>query len=233
MVNFMKKKNLIYMAFFLILFLILVFGYFSIYRQSQEERLIYNVEKIAQQDFLEKISLSSNSQGKYLLLEETIEKYLNDFYKQYQKVMKYALRDETLSLLSVSNYSKDGKEFTKSISYVKEEKKSFNQDMKKLLSFCKKSKVYQYSEELNLSTYYQNLFQDMVFKHGIYDQLLELKKSFLESQDSMNQVYDVSLDVFSFLNSHSDDWKVENNEIQFSTSQLVQEYQSLVSSIQE
>lgn len=229
----MKKKNLIYMVFFLVLLLILVFGYFSIYRQSQEEKLIYNVEKIAQQDFLEKMSFSSNSQGNYLLLEEAIERYLDDFYQQYQKVAKYALRDETLSLLSVSNYSKDGKEFTKSISYVKEEKASFNQDMEKLLSFCKKSKVYQYSKELKLPTYYQNLFQDMIFKHGIYDQLLELKKSFLESQDSMNQVYDVSLDVFSFLKSHSDNWKVENDEIQFSTNQLVKEYQSLVSSIQE
>lgn len=229
----MKKKNYIYIVFFLILFLVLIFGYFSIYRQSQEEKLIYNVEKIAQQDFLEKVSFSSNSQGNYLLLEEAIEKYLDDFYQQYQKVMSYALRDETMSLLSVSNYSKDGKEFTQSISYVKEEKKLFNQDMKKLLSFCEKTKVYQYSEELELSTYYQDLFQDMIFEHGIYDQLLKLKTSFLESQESMNQVYDVSLDVFSFLKKHSDDWKVENNEIQFSTNLLVEEYQSLVSSIQD
>ena len=49
----------------------------------------------------------------------------------------------------------------------------------------------------------------------------------------MNQVYDVSLDVFSFLMKHSDDWKVENNEIQFSTNLLVEEYKSLVSSIQD
>lgn len=229
----MKKKNYIYIVFFLILFLVLIFGYFSIYRQSQEEKLIYNVEKIAQQDFLEEVSFSSNSQGNYLLLEEAIEKYLDDFYQQYQKVMSYALRDETMSLLSVSNYSKDGKEFTQSISYVKEEKKLFNQDMKKLLSFCEKTKVYQYSEELELSTYYQDLFQDMIFEHSIYDQLLKLKTSFLESQESMNQVYDVSLDVFSFLKKHSDDWKVENNEIQFSTNLLVEEYQSLVSSIQD
>ena len=81
----MKKKNYIYIVFFLILFLVLIFGYFSIYRQSQEEKLIYNVEKIAQQDFLEEVSFSSNSQGNYLLLEEAIEKYLDDFYQQYQK----------------------------------------------------------------------------------------------------------------------------------------------------
>ena len=170
----MKKKNYIYIVFFLILFLVLIFGYFSIYRQTQEEKLIYNVEKIAQQDFLEEVSFSSNSQGNYLLLEEAIEKYLDDFYQQYQKVMSYALRDETMSLLSVSNYSKDGKEFTQSISYVKEEKKLFNQDMKKLLSFCEKTKVYQYSEELELSTYYQDLFQYHVLGELVF--LFEIRQ---------------------------------------------------------
>ena len=70
-----------------------------------------------------------------------------------------------------------------------------------------------------------------MFDEGIYDNLVALKENFLDSSSYINQIYQGSLDVLEFLSSHSSDWKIEGEEIQFSTEELVNQYTDLVSKI--
>ena len=70
-----------------------------------------------------------------------------------------------------------------------------------------------------------------MFHEGIYNQLFSLKEDFLDSSSYIAQIYEGSLDVLDFLRSHSSDWKIEGDEIQFSTEELVNQYQDLVSKI--
>ena len=229
----MKKCKRLYIILFSLFLIFLFFGYFIVYHQVQKNRLITDVSELVQNNFLGEVKFSNYSvSGKYLQIEDSMEEFFSDFYQQYQKVLSYSQDSQTKSLLSVSNYSKDGTDFVSSISFVEEQKSQYNQDMERLLKYTKKSFIKDYIADLDISSYYKNLYNDMMFQNGIYHKLSNCRGVFLRNQEDMNQVYDVSLQVFKFLKKYADDWKIENNEIQFSTQTLVQQYTSLVSSIQ-
>lgn len=48
----------------------------------------------------------------------------------------------------------------------------------------------------------------------------------------MNNVFNVINNTLNFFKINADSWKIENNEIQFSTEDLVNQYNDLVSNIE-
>ena len=229
----MRKYKYLYIVLFLVLLVVLSVGYFFINREVQEERLASDVLEFSKQNLLDDVSFSdSNVTGDYLVVEESIQSYLSQFRKQFEIVNSYSQDEKLKSLLSVSNYMEDGPNFSTSIDYLSEQKEKFNQDMDTLLSFCEKSSIQEFIQGSDLSSYYQNLFEDMMFNYGIYDKLQNVKESLVQNKDNLNQIYDGSLEVLSFLSTYQNDWKIENDEIQFSTEDLVNQYNSLTSLVQ-
>ena len=164
--------------------------------------------------------------------ENSIEEYIQSFYKQYQIVQQYADDEQLKTLLSISNYSEDGPEFSNSISYVEELRENFDQDMQKLLAFCSSDNLNDYASRLDMSSYYQKLFVEIMMESGVFKQLEGYKDSFLESENHMNQVFNTTIQVFDFLKTNASNWKIDGEEIQFSTEDLVVQYNTLVSEVQ-
>lgn len=230
----MKKKKNLFIILFILLLLFLFFGYFVIVnRRVQEDRLLNDIEKFAKQDILNDRTFSSSTVSfKYREVEEVVEDYIDDFYKQYQKVMSYANDQELTTLLSVSNYLEDGKEFNNSLKYVEKVRTDFQKDIDKLFQFCTKKGIVEFSNESSLSDYYQEVFVSSVLNSSLFVKLKSYKESFLESENQMNKVFNTVTSTLAFLKTNADDWKIEDNEIQFSTEDLVNQYNDLVSNIQ-
>ena len=226
------RRKLCYSFIFIILILVIVFGYFFVNRRVQEDKLFTDVSQITKINYIEKYRFPTSSvSGQYLEVEDYIEKFLKSFSKQASKVISYGEDSKLEKLLSVDNYSEDGPEFLDSIAYIEERESDFQQDMNQLLLYFDKSYVRNYISDCNLSSYYKKLFNQAMFHEGIYNQLFSLKEDFLDSSSYIEQIYEGSLDVLDFLRSHSSDWKIEGDEIQFSTEELVNQYQDLVSKI--
>ena len=226
------RRKLCYSFIFIILILVIVFGYFFVNRRVQEDKLFTDVSQITKINYIEKYRFPTSSvSGQYLEVEDYIEKFLKSFSKQASKVISYGEDSKLEKLLSVDNYSEDGPEFLDSIAYIEERESDFQQDMNQLLLYFDKSYVRNYISDCNLSSYYKKLFNQAMFHEGIYNQLFSLKADFLDSSSYIAQIYEGSLDVLDFLRSHSSDWKIEGDEIQFSTEELVNQYQDLVSKI--
>lgn len=226
------RRKLCYSFIFIILILVIVFGYFFVNRRVQEDKLFTDVSQITKINYIEKYRFPTSSvSGQYLEVEDYIEKFLKSFSKQASKVISYGEDSKLEKLLSVDNYSEDGPEFLDSIAYIEERESDFQQDMNRLLLYFDKSYVRNYISDCNLSSYYKKLFNQAMFHEGIYNQLFSLKEDFLDSSSYIEQIYEGSLDVLDFLRSHSSDWKIEGDEIQFSTEELVNQYQDLVSKI--
>lgn len=233
MVIEMTLRRKLCLVFIFVCFIIFIFvGYYFVNRRVQEDKLFTDVSQISKINYIEKYSFPTSSvSNQYLDVENNIEKFLKSFSKQASKVISYGEDSKLEKLLSVDNYSKDGPEFLDSIFYIEEKKSSFEQDMNILLLYFEKSYIPDYISDCNLSSYYKKLFNQAMFDEGIYDNLVSLKEKFLDSSSYINQVYQGSLDVLEFLRTHSNDWKIEGDEIQFSTEELVNQYQDLVSKI--
>lgn len=229
----MKRRKYLFFIFLgILLAFMLIFYFIFVNREVQEDRLMTAASKYAQQNFLDDRTFpSSHVFFGYRMIEKSIEDYIQGFYKQYQTVQQYANDEQLKTLLSISNYSEDGPEFTDSISYVEELRSTFDQDMQTLLSFCSSDNLENYASHLDLSSYYQKLFVETMMESGILDQLESYKEIFLKSENHMNQVFNTTIQVFDFLKSNVDNWKIEENEIQFSTEDLVTQYNTLVSGV--
>ena len=127
------RRKLCYSFIFIILLLIIVFGYFFVNRRVQEDKLFTDVGKITKLNYIKKYRFPTSSvSGQYLEVEDYIEKFLKAFSKQASKVIAYGDDSKLEKLLSVDNYSKDGPEFLDSIAYIEERKSDFQQDMNQI-----------------------------------------------------------------------------------------------------
>lgn len=229
----MGKKKYIFIGLFVFFFLFLLFGYiFLVNRKVQEERLFNDVEEFSKQDVLIDRSFPiSTVSSNYKDVEILMEKYMDNFYHQYDKVMGYANDKKLTSLLSVSNYMADGPNFDSSLKYVQETRDAFDDDMNKLFQFIKKKKAGEVAEKSSLSIYYQKLFISSMNESSLNLKLQSYEEVFLKSENQMNNVFNTIINTLNFLKNNRDNWKIENNEIQFSTEDLVNQYNSLVSTI--
>ena len=99
------------------------------------------------------------------------------------------------------------------------------------LSFSKKDKIIKFSEKSSLSTYYKKIFVSSFTNSSLLLKLQSYDEFFLESENQMNNVFNTIINTLNFLKSNQDNWKIENNEIQFSTEELVNQYNYLVSTV--
>ncbi len=54
-----------------------------------------------------------------------------------------------------------------------------------------------------------------------------------ESKTNINHIFEISYQTLTFLVNHKDEWQLENNEIQFKTDELMNQYNSLISSLKQ
>lgn len=230
----MKNRKYLFFIFLGVLLAFMFIFYFVFVNCAvQEDRLMTAAGNYAEQNFLKDREFSSSPVFfGYRTIENSIEEYIQSFYKQYQIVQQYADDEQLKTLLSISNYSEDGPEFSNSISYVEELRENFDQDMQKLLAFCSSDNLNDYASRLDMSSYYQKLFVEIMMESGVFKQLEGYKDSFLESENHMNQVFNTTIQVFDFLKTNASNWKIDGEEIQFSTEDLVVQYNTLVSEVQ-
>ena len=76
------RRKLCYSFIFIILILVIVFGYFFVNRRVQEDKLFTDVSQITKINYIEKYRFPTSSvSGQYLEVEDYIEKFLKSFSK--------------------------------------------------------------------------------------------------------------------------------------------------------
>ena len=114
---------------------------------------------------------------------------------------------------------------------MEEVRARFQKDIDKLFQFCTKEGLVRFSKDTSLSDYYQDVFVSSVLDSSLFIKLKNYKVSFLESENQMNKIFNTVTRTLGFLKTNANNWKIENNEIQFSTEDLVNQYNSFVADI--
>lgn len=223
---------------FFIVFLLLVIGSFLfvgyqfVNDQLQEKKLRKEVYQLAKLDITkDQYRREIQTRGDFAIVEKAIKKYLADFAKSTQTIGTTIQSEEIASLLSAGNYQQDGPDFLISSAYVTEAKHNFNTEVNKLILACDKKEIMKSITGYQLSNYYVSLYEELMLDDTVQEDLQEAKSLLLSTKTTINTLFDVSMEVFTFLKANADSWKIEDNQIKFSTEQLVNEYNLLVSKI--
>ena len=227
----MDKKKFFSLGIILFVLIVLFIYLFVVNKEMQKKQLLIDISRYADCNLVEVEKEKVHVFGSYRKLENEIYDYILNFQKQYSKVLDYANDKELVSILAVNNYLQDGPDFIKSNQYIEKVRSDFDLDMERLLSFCSEEGLNSYVNSLNLSNSKKQLFIDVVMESGLLDNFKSYKDIFLESENHMNEVFNSVISTLAFLKNNQDKWKIEDGEIQFSTEDLVNKYNSLVNNL--
>ena len=224
--DFMSTKKKFFLVFlFIILDIFLLVGFLVIRDATMLNDLRNEVDDLSQLDFThDRYNTKIKTNGKYRIVEEAIKEYLDEYAVLVQEVLEI-VQDSTLtSILSYNNYQKDGPDFLNSLTFLKEKKNIFNEDMTKLLTNSEEETIKKYIYSKTNEKQYCNLYEELILSDTFKADFQEMKELLINTNNRMNIIFDTSKEVLEFLITHKEEWVLEEGEIRFRTDALYQQY---------
>lgn len=227
-----NRKKFLLIFVFVILDMFLLIGFLVIRDKTLENKLKKEVQVLSTLDITtDRYNLSIKSRGNYALIEKTIKEYLDNYAVNLQSVLGVINDEKFKELLSINNYSNDGPEFKKSLKYISTTKKAFIKNIDSLIEDCDEEAISNYINRVMMDPYYINLYKELMLDNKINDKLLDTKRLLINRKKEVLLIFDTCEEVYKFLNANQNDWQIENNEIQFRTNELLNQYNNLISKI--
>ena len=230
----MKNKKFFIIFCFILIDVFLVVGFLVIRDSISFNELKREVIALSKLDITkDRYNRKIKSHGDYAIVEKAIKDYMDEYAVNIQYLSKM-MNDERLStILSYSNYEKDGPEFKESLDYLEKSKKEYNEKIDKLIANLDEENIDNYIYTRINDEYYVSLYHELIFETPMIDNLKNTKTLLEESREKMNLIYDTCIDTLNYLCLYNDKWKLEDGEIKFQTEDMYNYYMSLISKVQK
>ena len=230
----MKNKKFFIIFCFILIDVFLVVGFLVIRDSISFNELKREVIALSKLDITkDRYNRKIKSHGDYAIVEKAIKDYMDEYAVDIQYLSKM-MNDERLStILSYSNYEKDGPEFKESLDYLEKSKKEYNEKIDKLIANLDEENIDNYIYTRINDEYYVSLYHELIFETPMIDSLKNTKTLLEESREKMNLIYDTCIDTLNYLCLYNDKWKLEDGEIKFQTEDMYNYYMSLISKVQK
>ena len=226
------KKKIFLVLGFILLDVVLVVTFFTIRDAAMLNELKKEVSALNKLDVTkDRYNRKIVTKGDYAVVETAIKEYLDDYAVLLQDSLAVVNDSTLVSILSYDNYVNDGPEFVKSLDYLNKNKESFNKNIDVLLSDLEEEKIKNYINDKTDKEYYKDLYRDLMLNDDMMDSFADTKNLLTHSKAQMNNIYDTSIEVLTFLSNNRDNWKVEDGEIKFLEEDLFNQYNSLISKL--
>lgn len=228
------KKKIVVGIIIIILGLICFIGYYISKDMNQEEVLQKEVSDVL--SFFDDLSNINTSKindklnrtvtkGDYAKVEIAFKKYIHDYIYDLDiiKIIN-TINDENLfSSLSIKNYKEDGPKFINTKKYLKDNISFLETSKEKYIMYLEDEKIMSYLDD-DLNEYYKSLYRNELISE-IKDE--NSKKDFADSIDKIINILKNSQKIINLLSSNENAWKIDNDQIIFSSESIMTEYNNL------
>ena len=168
--------------------------------------------------------------GDYGVLEKAMKDYLADVVNASVSIANVLNDERIVNALTPENYVEDGPEFTQTKQFLEQAKSDMEQYKTEVLTLLTNEGAMSYIENKNLDQYYIDLYKEIALSE---DTAIEESNAELESSlDEAMKILDVETQVINFLSENKDGWEIQGENIVFSSEELQNQYDELVSQIQ-
>ena len=230
----MKKKVLITVL-VIIVILLGVVGYFVISDMIQEDKLKTELQEINDLSNAETIDIDAIDEsldrivttGDYAVVEDACKTYLRECFDNILQITDTLNDEQLVNLLSVENYIKDGKDFTKSKEYINGTRTALEICKQKYTEFLTEEKAMSYINDKGLDEYYIDLY-----KQEFVGDMSEASDGEVESSiDEIIKILDISEQVLNLLSENQNAWELEGENIVFNSETLSNQYDELINQL--
>ena len=225
------RKKFFFVFLFIILDAFLITGFFVIRDATMVNIIEKETDKLASLDLAtDRFNIKVKTKGKYGKVEDNMKSYLDDIALTLQKTLLVVKNPELTKILSFENYKNDGPDFIKSISFLVNSSNEFNTNIDSILNRLEDKSIKSYGKKNIDEVYYRKLFNQFMLRDDMKEKYNKTSLLLKESKSNVNHIFEISYQTLTFLVNHKDEWQLENNEIQFKTDELMNQYNSLIGS---
>lgn len=229
-----KKIIFIIIGILLAIFIALV-AYFVIRDFKEEKKLRNDIIEIndminsEKKDFkvIKKRLKTYITTGDNLKLEKAVKEYYIDSVNLIEEFDKIYDEEKLSSILTISNFVMDGKDFAISKNYLSNVNDNLDNYRKRVNKQLSNKKIMSYYNKYKLDSYYEELFNDLINNFSYFgtessfDKEIDYIKNFVKSIDN----------VITFLIDNKDYWNIVNYNIEFKNNEKLKEFELLISNV--
>lgn len=227
------KKKVIVIAAIVVLAIIGLIGYVSVSDLRQGVLIRKEVDTIGKLDITkDDIDMTIKTKGNYAIVEKAIKEYMNTYSLNCKELMKILEDEKIAQILTAQNYKNDGPDFTNTKKYISDTKLNFNEKINILIDMTNEEKMMEKINNENLEENFVELYKELMLGEQIKVDLQETVQELQKTNTLINNMLDVQEKVINLLTSNKGKWSVNSDdEIEFQTQKLVDEYNNLISSL--
>lgn len=228
-----KKKTILMILVIVAILVLIALGGFFGYQKYQEYLLSRETDKIGNLDILkDQVDMKIYTTGDYAVVEKTMKNYIADYGKISQQVITLIDDDTLKNLLTVERIEQDGKEFHDTLTYLNQKKTDIENVMNQMITMTSDQEIMNAIKKEKVSVSYQNLYRKMMLDSDIAGALKQEQNNLIDTREKTLVFIDNYIKIFDFLKANGSSYMVSDGQILFQNESLYQQYQSLVSSLQ-
>ena len=165
--------------------------------------------------------------GDNLKLEKSVKEYYIDSVNLIEEFDKIYDEEKLSSILTISNFVMDGKDFVISKNYLSNVNDNLDNYSKRVNKQLSNKKIMSYYNKYKLDSYYEELFNDLINNFSYFgtessfDKEIDYIKNFVKNIDN----------VITFLIDNKDYWNIVNYNIEFKNNEKLKEFELLISKV--
>lgn len=226
-----QRKCFLVFIFGLFNFLLIV-GFLIIRDSIYEYNLRKEINELSELDITkDRFNTEIKTKSDYGLVEEAIKLYLDDYAINLHNILIVVNSDEFRGLFSIENYQTDGPDFNESLSYINRTRNKFNADVDLLIDKSNEDVIKKNILNYTKDEYFISLYNELMFGKNTSIDFDENIKMLNNLKKDVNNVFDISVDMFNFLNVNKENYKIEDGEIKFENENLLNQYNSYIEKI--
>lgn len=234
-----KSKKWLIALIIAIVVIIVAVGGFIAYHSSQLGLLTVEVAKMIEVDAENlkstPIDKEIKTKGGYAVIEETMKNYLSDFYDVLISGPETIDLNALENIGSIQNIKEDGPDFIKTKAKIEETKQALTTYLTKIREKMDIEKFVNAIDDKDVSTYYKELYKDLVKGNDIEKNLTEVQETLGELEETEKEAIeqmDKVLKMLNFLSENKASWLVQNNQLLFKDMTKLKEYNQMVRDLQ-
>ncbi len=229
----MKKNNLkrkVIIGVGIVLSLIIIVGAVLIVRELNAEKILKEeVNKITNLDFTtDEIDMHIKTTKDYAVVEKTIKDFWNEYHTLAREIIELTNNDKLKNILSIENYELDGKEFTSTKEYISTTQSKIGENIHKIITLTSKESIENAIKDKNLSSYYVDLYNELMVDYDIEDDIATTVKELEDLQSHIDEVFTYYNKVIDFLIKNQNSWTINNKKLEFTNESLANQYNALI-----
>lgn len=224
-----SKKTITLVVALVVIVVIAIIGYvgFNVYRDFSQKTLLneelstLSKKTLGKDDFNTEIKTSGN----YSKVEKTIKNYL----QKYSDTIKLITEESAKTSNIQGVVPKDKLEERKS--EAQQIKTNLENSVNTLIEMSSEEAIKKEIEKEGLSSKYVELYNELMIG-DLSKTLAKEKESMSNTKDKIMELFDKLIATYDYLLEHKDSWDIENNQILFTNSTHLREYNKLVQELQ-